>query len=83
MTLRKSGDAENWKEKHWFALCKELALEEVVDQSQDRLHSEINPQNIFVSDEVACQQQGCVQEIQIQKLILTFASAFSTYIGTL
>jgi len=36
-----------------------------------------------VSDEVAWQQQRCVQEIQIQRLILTFASAFATYIGTL
>lgn len=81
--LKEKWDTENWKGKHWFALCKELALEGVVDQSQDRLQNEINPQNIFLSDEVSWQQQCCVREIQIQMLILTFASAFSTYIGTL
>jgi len=33
MTLRKRENAGNWKRKHQFALCGELALEETMDLS--------------------------------------------------
>jgi hypothetical protein len=37
MTLRKRKYTGNCKRRHGFALCRELALEEAVDLSRDRL----------------------------------------------
>jgi hypothetical protein len=36
MTLRNRDDAENWKKEHWM----EIAVEEAMDLSQDRLRTE-------------------------------------------
>jgi uncharacterized protein YjbK len=40
MTLRKPEDSGIWRRKHELALSGELALEETMDMSQDRLHSD-------------------------------------------
>jgi hypothetical protein len=40
MTLRKSEETGNWNRKHYIPVCGELALEETVDLSQDRLLNE-------------------------------------------
>jgi DNA phosphorothioation-dependent restriction protein DptG len=40
MILRKREDAVNLKTKHYIALCGELALEETMDLSYDRLQDE-------------------------------------------
>jgi len=42
---------------HWIALCGELALEEALDLSQDRLLNEMNVCNIAAS--VIQPQPGC------------------------
>jgi hypothetical protein len=40
MTLRKGEDTLIWKRKLWIALCGEVALEEVLDLSYDRVLNE-------------------------------------------
>jgi len=48
MTLKKREEIRNWKRKHQIALCKEMDLEEAMDQSFDRIHnSEGNTINNF------------------------------------
>jgi hypothetical protein len=46
MTLRKGEDTLIWKRKLWIALCGELALEEALDLSQDRLLNEWRSEEI-------------------------------------
>jgi len=41
INLRKREDIGHWKRRHWIALCGELALEVAMDQSPDRLSSEL------------------------------------------
>ena len=40
MTLTKQMDTGNWNRKRYIALCGELALEEAVNMSYDRLRNE-------------------------------------------
>ena len=46
MTLRKGEDTVIWKRKLWIALCGELALEEALDLSWDRLLNEWIPRRL-------------------------------------
>jgi len=48
MTLKEREEIRSWKRKYQIALCKEMDLEEAMDQSLDRIHnSEGNAINNF------------------------------------
>jgi hypothetical protein len=46
MTLRKIKDAGNRKRKHYITLCGELAWEEALDVSYDRLQNKLNQKTV-------------------------------------